>query len=165
MTYTDYSLVDMLKKAGLRIAVAESCTGGKVADAIISVPGSSAVFEYGAVVYSDKMKMEKLSVSSEIIEKYTSVSAACAVAMAKGVMKETNANMGLSVTGYAGPDGADVGLVYIGVATDLGAMSYRLRFSGSRENVRNNAAKTAVAVALRHAMHLIKADQSEINGK
>lgn len=161
MTYTDYSLVDMLRKAGLRIAVAESCTGGKVADAIISVPGSSAVFEYGAVVYSDKMKIEKLSVSQRLIEKHTSVSAECAVAMAKGVMKKTNANMGLSVTGYAGPDGADVGLVYIGVATALGSRSYRLRFSGSREEVRCNAAKTAIGVALRHAMQLIKNGESE----
>ncbi len=155
MTYTNYSLVDMLKRAGLRIAVAESCTGGKVSDAIISIPGSSAVFEYGAVVYSDKMKIEKLSVSSKLIEKHTSVSAACAVAMAKGVMEKTNANMGLSVTGYAGPDGDDVGLVYIGVASLKGACAYRLRFSGNRENVRKNAAKTAIGVALRHAMQLI----------
>lgn len=160
MTYTNYSLVDMLKRAGLRIAVAESCTGGKVSDAIISIPGSSAVFEYGAVVYSDKMKIEKLSVSSKLIEKHTSVSAACAVAMAKGVMEKTNANMGLSVTGYAGPDGDDVGLVYIGVASSQGACSYRLRFSGNRENVRRNAAKTAIGVALRHAMQLIRSSEA-----
>lgn len=158
MAYINYSLVDMLKKAGLRIAVAESCTGGKVSDAIISVPGSSAVFEYGAVVYSDKMKIEKLSVDSEIIKNHTSVSAACAVAMAKGVMEKTNANLGLSVTGYAGPDGEDVGLVYIGVASANGGYSYRLRFSGNRENVRKNAAKTALGIALRHAIKLIKAN-------
>ena len=155
MSYTNYSLVDMLKKAGLRIAVAESCTGGKITDAIISVPGSSAVFEYGAVVYSDGMKIDKLSVDPEIIKKHTSVSAPCAVAMAKGVMEKTNANMGLSVTGYAGPDGDDVGLVFIGVATALGCASYRMRFSGNRENVRSNAAKTALGIALRHAIALV----------
>lgn len=151
----------MLKRAGLRIAVAESCTGGKVTDAIISIPGSSAVFEYGAIVYSDKMKIDKLSVPKELIDKHTSVSAECAVAMARGVMTKTNANLGISVTGYAGPDGEDVGLVYIGVATGQGTVAYRMRFSGSREDVRKNAAKAAIGAALRHAIRLVKIKENE----
>lgn len=156
VAYVNYSLVDMLKKAGLRIAVAESCTGGKVSDAIVSIPGSSAVFEYGAIVYSNRMKIDKLSVDAEIIDKYTEVSACCAKAMARGVMEKSGADIGLSTTGYAGPDGDDVGLVYIGVATENGADAYKFRFSGSRENVRDNAMKAAIGIALRCAMRMAK---------
>ena len=101
--------------AGRRLAVAESCTGGLVSSALTEVAGSSAVFDRGFVTYSNEAKQQLLGVSEDIIETFGAVSVACAWAMAQGVLKRSNADVAVSVSGIAGPDGGTpqkpVGLV------------------------------------------------------
>ncbi|GAA4814906.1 CinA family protein [Sphingosinicella ginsenosidimutans] len=116
MTQASYTLPDELltlarrvldenRAAGLRIAVAESCTGGLVSAALTEIPGSSDVFEAGFVTYSNEAKHQVLGVGEEVIETFGSVSVACAWAMANGAIEKTNADVAVSITGIAGPGG------------------------------------------------------------
>ncbi len=91
--------------AGRKVVVAESCTGGLVAAALTEIPGSSAVLDGGFVTYSNKAKMECLGVSSEIIEMSGAVSIACVLAMARGALDRSDADVAVAVSGVAGPDG------------------------------------------------------------
>ncbi len=101
--------------AGRRLAVAESCTGGLVSAALTEIGGSSAVFDRGFVTYSNEAKHQLLGVSVDIIDTFGAVSVACAWAMAQGVLKHSNADVAVSISGIAGPDGGTpqkpVGLV------------------------------------------------------
>lgn len=109
-------VVDLLKAKGLKLASAESCTGGLFADAIISIPGTSDIFDRALVTYSNKAKMEELGVKAETLEKYGAVSEETAREMVNGLAKVSGADICVSVTGIAGPDGGTldkpVGLVY-----------------------------------------------------
>lgn len=110
------AVVNKLRLAKKKIATAESCTGGLLSERITEVPGSSAVFEFGVSAYADKIKREKLGVPPKLIERCTSVSEEVAIAMAAGVMEQAHADLGIGITGIAGP-GTDennkpVGLVY-----------------------------------------------------
>lgn len=105
-------LVDMARKvidanraAGLRIAVAESCTGGLVSAALTEIPGSSDVFEAGLVTYSYEAKVEMLGISLDVLETFGSVSIAVAWAMARGVIEKSHADVAVAITGIAGPHG------------------------------------------------------------
>lgn len=91
--------------AGRRIAVAESCTGGLVAAAITSIPGSSAIFEAGFVTYANEAKMAMLGVDENILDTFGAVSVATAWAMAQGAVERSTADVAVAVTGVAGPDG------------------------------------------------------------
>jgi nicotinamide-nucleotide amidase len=117
---TARSLVAAYAAAGLKIVTAESCTGGLVAAAITDVPGSSAVLERGFVTYSNEAKAEALGVGVELLEAHGAVSAQVAVAMAEGALRQSRADVAVSITGIAGPGGATetkpVGLVYLAVA-------------------------------------------------
>ena len=93
------------RAAGLRVAVAESCTGGLVCSALTEVPGSSDVFEGGFVTYADEAKVDLLKVSTDVLETFGSVSVAVAWAMAQGVLAKTHADTAVAITGIAGPDG------------------------------------------------------------
>jgi nicotinamide-nucleotide amidase len=93
------------RAAGLRIAVAESCTGGLVSAALTEIPGSSDVFEAGFVTYSNEAKHHVLGVGEEVIETFGSVSVACAWAMANGALENTKADVAVAITGIAGPGG------------------------------------------------------------
>lgn len=93
------------RNAGRTVALAESCTGGLVAAALTEVAGSSAVLDRGFVTYSNESKQELLYVSSAIIETFGAVSIACAWAMAQGALKNSNADVAVSISGIAGPDG------------------------------------------------------------
>jgi nicotinamide-nucleotide amidase len=93
------------RDAGKRIAVAESCTGGLVAAALTSIPGSSDVFEVGFVTYSNNAKMSFLGVGSDILETFGAVSIATAWGMAQGALDRSNADVAVAITGIAGPDG------------------------------------------------------------
>jgi nicotinamide-nucleotide amidase len=108
----------MLKDRGLRIATAESCTGGLLAGAITDVPGSSAVFEAGIIAYANSVKISDLSVPNETLASFGAVSAETAAAMAAAVAQKYGADIGLSTTGIAGPDGGTpdkpVGTIWIG---------------------------------------------------
>jgi nicotinamide-nucleotide amidase len=93
------------RRAGRRIAVAESCTGGLVSAAITEIAGSSDVFEAGFVTYSNRSKMSRLQVSSDVIETFGSVSVATAWAMARGALQASGADVAVAITGIAGPGG------------------------------------------------------------
>lgn len=98
-------VVDENVKAGRKIVLAESCTGGLVAAAITEIPGSSAVLDRGFVTYSNEAKMECLDVASDIIETFGAVSIACVWAMAKGALENSNADVAVAISGVAGPGG------------------------------------------------------------
>lgn len=110
----------LLKKKGWRLSVAESCTGGAIADAITNVPGSSEYFECGVVVYSNESKRALLGVRPATLQKHGAVSEAAACAMADGVRRRCGADIGLAVTGIAGPGGGTkekpVGTVFLALA-------------------------------------------------
>jgi len=112
-------LVKKLIQKKLKISFAESCTGGMLSSTITSVSGSSKVFDLGLVTYSNKAKIDILKVPEKIISKYGAVSNECCVSMVKSLGKISKANISVSVTGIAGPNGGTklkpIGLVYIGV--------------------------------------------------
>ncbi len=114
------ALIDRYRAASLRIAAAESCTGGLIAGLLTEIPGSSAVVERGFVVYSNDAKVEMLGVPAETLAAHGAVSAATARAMAAGALRASRADIAVSVTGVAGPDGGSpekpVGLVWFGCA-------------------------------------------------
>ena len=111
--------VQKLTKKKLKISFAESCTGGLLSSSITSISGSSKVFNLGLITYSDKAKIEILKVPKKIISRYGAVSKECCLSMVKNLSKISNANISVSITGIAGPNGGTrlkpVGLVYIGV--------------------------------------------------
>ena len=112
-------IVSLLKRKKLKIAVAESCTGGMLSSAITSVNGSSKVFTLGLVTYSNQSKIRVLKVPKKIISKYGAVSVQCCLAMVNNLSKISKAKSCVSITGIAGPRGGSkqkpVGLVYIGI--------------------------------------------------
>jgi len=113
------SLVKKLTKKKLKISFAESCTGGMLASSITAVSGSSKVFNLGLITYSNQAKIKILKVNKNIISKYGAVSYECCKAMLINLSKISKANINVSITGIAGPNGGTkskpVGLVYIGV--------------------------------------------------
>lgn len=129
----------LLLERKVTLALAESCTGGLIADRLTNVPGSSAFFERGLVTYSNKSKEELLDVSPEVIGKYGAVSKETAVLMAEGVRKLAKTSLGLATTGIAGPDGGTaekpVGTIYIALAD--GSKTYCRHFSFPLERRRN----------------------------
>ena len=113
------SLVKILAKKKLKISFAESCTGGLLASSITSVSGASKVFNLGFITYSNQAKIKVLKINNSIIRKYGAVSHECCYAMVKNLSRISKANINVSITGIAGPNGGSkqkpVGLVYIGV--------------------------------------------------
>lgn len=98
-------VVEANRAAGLRVAVAESCTGGLVCAALTEIPGSSDMFEAGFVTYSNESKVDLLKVSADVVETFGTVSVAAAWSMAQGVLAKTNADTAVAITGIAGPEG------------------------------------------------------------
>ena len=98
-------VIDANRKAGRRIAVAESCTGGLVSAALTEIAGSSEVFEVGYVTYSNAAKIAELKVSLDVVETFGAVSVATAWAMAQGALEASDADVAVAITGIAGPDG------------------------------------------------------------
>ena len=113
------NLVKILTKKKLKIAFAESCTGGMLASKITSISGASKVFGLGLVTYSNQAKINVLRINKSIIQKYGAVSHKCCEAMVKNLAKISKAQINVSITGIAGPNGGTktkpIGLVYIGV--------------------------------------------------
>ena len=130
----------------LKIAVAESCTGGLVSASLINYPGISSVFMEGCVTYSNEAKMKSLGVKQETLDVYGAVSRQCAEEMAAGVAKRYNTNIGIATTGIAGPDGGTdekpVGLVYFGIYINGKVISKKYIFNGNRQGIRVRAANT-----------------------
>lgn len=146
------ALVNELKESGKAVATAESCTGGWVAKAITDIAGSSAVFGYGIVTYSNGAKESIIGVQNKTLEEYGSVSAEVVEEMAKGALRLSGADIAVAVSGVAGPDGGTVlkpvGTVWFAWAVRDGAnavVDTQLeQFSGDRELVR----EASVAYAL-----------------
>jgi nicotinamide-nucleotide amidase len=143
------------RAAGRTIALAESCTGGLVAAAITEIPGSSAVLDRGFVTYSNEAKHESLGVSNDIIDAFGAVSIACAWAMAQGALKRSHADVTVSISGIAGPDGGTlqkpVGTVVFARAlrnTDEVLAEERWFDTDSRAEVRYQAALVALELLL-----------------
>jgi len=142
-----------------KIVTAESCTGGLIAAALTSIAGSSEAFERGFVSYSYDSKTDLLGVLPEDLVRFGAVSPEIAESMAKGALEYSLADVALSVTGIAGPDGATpekpVGLVYFGIATKEGAIFHlQCGYRGDRHDVR----RQCVVEALKLLLSLIKAE-------
>lgn len=129
----------------VRLAVAESCTGGLIAALLTENPGSSEVFERGFVTYSNDAKRELLGVPAAMLEQEGAVSAQTACAMAEGALRASHADYAVAVTGIAGPGGGSpekpVGLVYVAVAGPSGVQHRRCLFAGDRAAVRLQTAE------------------------
>lgn len=144
------SVISSAASSGLRIAAAESCTGGLIGGALTDVPGSSAVFDRGFITYTNTAKSELLGVPSEMIEMRGAVSAEVAAAMAAGAYLESDADIAVAVTGIAGPTGGStekpVGTVWFAIAREGEALKVerRLFSGGSRRYVRLKTVETAL---------------------
>jgi len=145
------ALSEQLESSGLSIAVAESVTGGRVCDMLVSVPGISRFFLAGVVAYSNDAKERLLGVPAGLIEAHGAVSAQAAEAMARGVAGAAGADIGVSTTGIAGPAGATerkpVGLVFVGLFLGGRSAVARFELGAERERVRDRAAKHALNMA------------------
>ena len=144
----------LLKQRRLKLSVAESCTGGLIGARITNIAGSSEYFERAAVTYSNPAKTEMLGVPKALLERYGAVSSEVAAAMARGIRQAAKTDLGLSVTGIAGPDGGTeqkpVGLVYTALASVQGVKTNEHRFLGNREQVRMKASQMALDMVRRH---------------
>jgi nicotinamide-nucleotide amidase len=141
-------VLDVAREQGLTIGAAESCTGGLVAARLTSLPGSSDVFVGGLVAYDDRLKLDGLNVPVEVLERYGAVSAETAAAMASGARSALGADVGVSVTGVAGPGGGTpqkpVGLVFIHAESPDASHGVELHLPGSRDAVRRRAAASTL---------------------
>lgn len=151
---TANELFQSLKKKKMRLATAESCTGGLIGALITDIPGSSSIFERGFITYSNASKIELLTVPTFYIEDYGAVSMEVAVAMAEGALLMSKADISVSVTGCAGPDGGTaekpIGTVFIGCAVKNSQTVFeKFLFSGSREQIRFQSVEASMALALK----------------
>ena len=152
------NVVEANRKAGRRIAVAESCTGGLVSAALTEISGSSEVFEAGYVTYSNAAKISELNVSLDVVETFGAVSVATAWAMAQGALEASGADVAVAITGIAGPDGGTeqkpVGTVVFARAErrpgpdEIVADQKLFDASGGRSGIRRQAALCALELLL-----------------
>ena len=145
------AVLDACREAGLRLAVAESCTGGLITGCLTAVAGSSDVVERGFVVYTNEAKRELLDVPAALLETVGAVSEEVARAMAEGALQHSNAQIGVAVTGIAGPgggtEGKPVGLVHIACARDGAETLHESHvFDGGRDAVRMQSVAAALAL-------------------
>lgn len=144
----------LLKQRRIKLSVAESCTGGLIGARITNIAGSSEYFERGVVVYSNVSKSEMVGVPGELIERCGAVSSEVAAAMAQGIRQTAKTDLGLAVTGIAGPSGGTelkpVGLVYAALASAQGVKTDEYRFLGNREQVRMKASQMALDMVRRY---------------
>jgi nicotinamide-nucleotide amidase len=148
LTEAAASLLDDCRRAGIHVATAESCTGGLIAAYLTEIPGSSDVFERGFVTYSNEAKQDLLSVPPDLLQKHGAVSPHVARAMAVGAIAHSRADVAVSVTGIAGPEGGTptkpVGLVYLAACRRGGEpMVERHSFSGDRHAIRQASVEAA----------------------
>ena len=149
------TVVELLKEKGKTVTTAESCTGGLVAGRLLNVPGASSVYMEGYITYSNEAKEKLLGVSHVTLEQYGAVSKETACEMAEGAAKAAGADLAISVTGIAGPDGGTkekpVGLVYVGCYADGEARAYEFHFTGNRAKNRESTVAKALTI-LREAL-------------
>jgi nicotinamide-nucleotide amidase len=138
----------LLDGSGATLATAESLTGGRLAGAVTGVPGASAHYLGGFVVYATELKESLLGVPHALVETYGVVSAECAGAMAAGCREATGATYSLTTTGVAGPDpqeGKPVGTVYVGIAGPAGVTTLAMELVGDRHQIQERACREALS--------------------
>ena len=145
-------LADISARRGLRVATAESCTGGMLAKAITDLPGASAHYAGGVIAYANDVKIRHLGVDPGSLDECGAVSEVVAIQMAHGAQRRFGADVAMAVTGVAGPDGGTgekpVGTVWLAVALSNGTDCARLeRFAGDREAVREASAAAVLEMA------------------
>ena len=150
------SLIKILTKKKLKLSVVESCTGGLLASSITSVSGASKIFNLGLITYSNKTKIKILKVDKSIIRKFGAVSHECCSVMVSNLSKISKANINVSITGIAGPNGGTtnkpVGLVYIGVKKGNKIQVNKFLFkSKKRSSIQKATVKKALELVLRAA--------------
>ena len=148
------SLVKKLIKKKFKISFAESCTGGLLASSITSISGSSKIFNLGLITYSNQAKIKFLNVNKNIIKKYGAVSHECCLSMVNNLSKISKANINVSITGIAGPNGGTkqkpVGLVYIGVKKDNKTQINKYFFKNKKRSfIQKATVKKALNLVLR----------------
>ena len=145
-------VLELLAEKNMTFAAAESCTGGMVAQRLTAIPGASAYFKGGVTVYTEEAKAKLLGIEQKFIDRHGVVSAAVARKMAKRVRKVLQSDLGVGITGWAGPDGDDVGLVYVALAVKGGCYVRRLQLGrhADREKIRTLAAHNAFDMARRY---------------
>ncbi len=152
MKTLEEQVVGLLLENKLTISFAESCTGGLLAGQIVNVPGVSTVFSEGYVTYSNNSKNKNLHVPMDLLDKFGAVSQEVASAMAEGVKNVSGADIGVSTTGLAGPDGGSkdkpVGLVYIACATKRSTVVKKLLLEGDRMSIRSQSVKKALELII-----------------
>ncbi|MBN1871193.1 MAG: competence/damage-inducible protein A [Candidatus Omnitrophica bacterium] len=143
-------VAEKFRRKGLRLSVAESCTGGLISSRITDVPGSSRYFERGYVTYSNRSKVTELGVKETLLKKCGAVSRRVAIAMAEGAMVKSGSEVALAVTGIAGPSGGTkekpVGLVHIAMATKGKTISVERRFLASRQDFKRMVSNAALDI-------------------
>ena len=146
--------VEALRRRGWRLAIAESCTGGLVAHLVTEVPGASACFELGVVTYADRAKRDVLGVPEDVLATHGAVSRETVECMARGVRARPGAEIGLALSGIAGPTGGTpdkpVGTVHLALATPEGTRWQERRFEGDRSGVKRGAAHAALEMVRRY---------------
>lgn len=142
-----------LRERGWHVATAESCTGGLLAKRLTDTPGSSAWFERGWVTYTNASKVKEVGVKEADLKAHGAVSAAIAEQLARGARERSGAEVGVGITGIAGPDGGSadkpVGLVFIAIASPLGEAVRRMQFTGTRSTIRERSVQTALDLVRR----------------
>ena len=137
-----------LRALNRSLAVAESCTGGMLSDAFTNFPGASKTFIGGVVCYANEVKVEQVCVPESILEQHGAVSPECAIAMATGISERLGSDYGLSVTGFAGPEGGNkdnpVGTIHLGYHSPVGVWSKTVRYTGGRLDVKARAVHAAL---------------------
>ena len=148
------SLVNILIKKKLKISFAESCTGGLLASSITSISGASKIFNLGLITYSNQAKIKILKVNKNIIRNYGAVSHECCLAMVNNLSKISKANINVSITGIAGPNGGTkqkpVGLVYIGIKRGNKTQINKCFFKNkTRSSIQKATVKKALKLVIR----------------
>ena len=149
MLKTSNQIVNLLKNKKITLSVAESCTGGMLAQTITSVNGASKIFKFGIITYSNQSKIRYLKVPLKIIKKYGAVSEQCCLSMVDNLSKISKTNLNIAITGIAGPKGGTklkpVGLVFIGIKIKKKNEIRKYLFKNkSRENIRINSVKRSL---------------------
>ena len=147
-----FEVLCQLRAQGRTLATAESCTGGLIGKLLTDVPGSSEVYMGGVISYTNGVKHRLLGVSEDTLRVYTAVSRQTAHEMARGAREAVRADVGVSVTGLAGPDGdgtgRPIGLVYIGLDMNGLSSNQELHLAGSRAQIREDAARAIFEMLL-----------------
>ncbi len=161
-------VVKLLKEKNLKVAFAESCTGGLVSKLITDVSGSSSVFDGGVVSYSNEVKASVLGVEKEMLETYGAVSRPVAVEMAEGVRKLIKSDIGIGITGIAGPESDStnkpVGLVYVAISCESGVKAIKLNSDFHGDNVREQNRQASALAALDLVSQYADAYPKELSG-